>query len=254
MTSYETSSMKIIQANIWGGKLGQQIIDFLWTEKPDFVCMQEVNDLKGRAGYKFFATLDEIKEETGFSNAFMSPAYSSRYMERELEYGNAILSKFPFVSTKTIFTRGDYKRNFDVEKDDGNIRNLQLATVDFNGKPLHILNHHGHHVPDTKAGNDETARQMQIIADTIDSIEEPIILCGDFNLSPDSKSLAILNDKLTNLSITHNLKRTYNQFSSVNEVCDHIFINDGIKVERFQMSEELISDHKALVLEFDILN
>lgn len=243
--------MKIIQLNIWGGKLGQQIIDFLQAEQPDFVCMQEVNDLKGRAGYKFFATLDEIKSGGGFGEAFMSATYSSRYMERELEYGNAILSRQPFTSAQTVFTRGEYMRNFDIEADDGNIRNLQVATVDVDGTPLHILNHHGHHVPDTKAGNDETLRQMRVIADVLDDLQGPVILCGDFNLAPDSRSIVTLNERLSNLSIIHNLQRTYNQFSAVHEVCDYIFANDQIKVEHFEMSEALISDHKALILEFN---
>jgi endonuclease/exonuclease/phosphatase family metal-dependent hydrolase len=244
--------MKIVQLNIWGGKLGRQIIDFLVHEKPDFVCMQEVNDLKGRAGYKFFATLDEIKEGTGFAQAFMSASYSSRYMERELEYGNAILSQFPALAAKTIFTRGEYMRNFDITKDDGNLRNLQLVTVEVNGTSLNILNHHGHHVPDTKMGNDETARQMGVIADVVESLDGPVILCGDFNLAPGSQSLASLNGKLTNLSIKYELKRTYNQFSLVNEVCDYIFVNDLVKVRHFEMSEALVSDHNALILEFDL--
>jgi endonuclease/exonuclease/phosphatase family metal-dependent hydrolase len=244
--------MKIIQLNIWGGKLGQQIIDFLRAESPDFVCMQEVNDLKGRAGYKFFGTLDEIKAGADFTGVFMSPTYSSRYMEREPEYGNAILSRLPIVSAKTVFTRGQYQRNFDIEQDDGNIRNLQVVTVEVNGQTLHILNHHGHHVPDSKAGNDETRRQMQVIADTIDTIDGPIILCGDFNLAPDSRSIALINDKLVNLSIVNKLRRTYNQFSIVDAVCDYIFVNDQIKVRHFAMSEALLSDHKALILDFDV--
>jgi endonuclease/exonuclease/phosphatase family metal-dependent hydrolase len=255
--------MKIIQLNIWGGKLGQQIIDFLQTEQPDFVCMQEVNDLKGRAGYKFFATLDEIKEEVGFADAFMSPTYSSRYMERKLEYGNAILSKLPFTTTQTVFTRGQYQRNFEVTRDDSNIRNLQIATVELDkrsGKSpgkirLHILNHHGYHLFGTKIGDAESLRATQIIADSIDLLtatNEPIILCGDFNLAPNSQSLAILNSRLTNLSIVHHLRRTYNQFSAVHEVCDYIFINDRIKPRHFQMSKALLSDHKALILEFDV--
>jgi endonuclease/exonuclease/phosphatase family metal-dependent hydrolase len=244
--------MKIIQLNIWGGKLGQQIIDFLRSENPDFVCMQEVNDLKGRAGYKFFATLNEIKEEAHFSDAFMSPTYSYRYMERELKYGNAILSKFPIISTKTVFTNGGYKRNFDVTKDDGNIRNLQLATVEIDGILLNILNHHGYHIHGSKAGNDETVRQMRVIADVINSITGPTILCGDFNLAPDSQSIAIINDKLTNLSVTHKLQRTYSQFSIIDEVCDYIFVNGQVKVRDFKMSDELISDHKALILEFSL--
>ncbi len=246
--------MKIIQLNIWGGKLGEQIIDFLQAEKPDFVCMQEVNDLKGQAGYKFFATLEEIKTGAGFSDSFMSAAYSSRYMERELEYGNAILSKLPMLNSKTIFTCGRYKRNFDITQEDGNIRNLQLVEVEIGDARLHILNHHGYHINNSKSGNSETLRQMRLIADTIDSIDGPIIMCGDFNLAPDSQSIGIINDRLTNLSIAHKLKCTYTQLSAVDKVCDYIFVNEQIKVRDFVMSEEILSDHKALVMEFDLAN
>jgi endonuclease/exonuclease/phosphatase family metal-dependent hydrolase len=245
--------MKIIQLNIWGGKLGQQIIDFLRAENPDLVCLQEVNNLKGPSGYKFFATLDEIKEGVGFSDVFMSPTYSSRYMERNLEYGNAILSKFPIVSTKTVFTSREFVRNFDTTKDGGNIRNLQLAKVKVNGEPLNILNHHGYHMPDSKAGNDETVRQMRIIADTISSTTGPLIFCGDLNLAPDSQSIAVINKRLTNLSAKYGLRCTYSQLSVVDTVCDYIFVNDQVKVRSFKMSAELVSDHKALILEFDLI-
>jgi endonuclease/exonuclease/phosphatase family metal-dependent hydrolase len=244
--------MKLIQANIWGGKLGQQVIDFLCQEQPDFVCMQEVNDLKGRSGYKFFATLEEIKTEAGFAHSFMSGTYSSRYMERELEYGNAILSRFPFDGTETVFTYGEYKRHFDVTKDNGNTRNVQHVSVTVGGKTLHILNHHGYHVPGSKAGNTETLQAMWHILRLVGTLSGPVVLAGDFNLSPTSESLTVLNSKLTNLSIKYGLKRTYNQLSVVNEVCDYIFVSNQVKVKNFLMSDELISDHKALVLEFDL--
>jgi len=244
--------MKIIQLNIWQGKLGEQIIAFLRAEKPDFVCMQEVNDLKGRSGYKFFATLEEIKTGAGFSETVMSPTLSSRYMERELDYGNATLSQWPIVATATVFTRGVYKRRFDVETGDGNVRNLQIVTVDIKGKKLHILNHHGHHVPDTKAGNSETLRQMMLIAAEIDKIDGPLILCGDFNLTPDTKSISVLNKKLTNLSLVHKLQETGTVLSNIHATVDYIFVNDLVKVRHFKMSDEVVSDHKALILEFDL--
>ena len=245
--------MKIIQANIWGGKLGFQIIDFLKAENPDFVCLQEVNSLKGPSGYGFFATLDEIKEKAGFSDVFMSPTYSARYMERTLEYGNAILSKFPLVSTKTIFTGRKFINNFDATKNGGNIRNLQLAKAKVNGTSLNILNHHGYHIPDSKAGNKETVRQIRTVADVIDLITGPLIFCGDLNLAPDSQSIAVINDKLTNLSAKYKLQRTYSWLSNVDAVCDYIFVNDQVKVRNFKMSDELISDHNALILDFNLL-
>jgi len=243
--------MKIVQVNIWQGKLGLQIMDFLKAVKPDFVCMQEVNDLPGRAGYKFFATLNELKEAGGFDHSFLSATYTSRYMERKLRYGNAIMSHLPLTSTETIFTHGEFVENFDITKDDGNIRNLQHVTVEVNGKTLHILNHHGFRIPETKAGNEDTLRSMRTIADVIARLDGPVILCGDFNLAPDSESINVLNSKLRNLSIENGLKRTYTDLSIVNTVCDYIFVNDRVQVEHFEMSDALISDHKALILDFE---
>lgn len=244
--------MKIIQANIWGGKLSQQIIDFVHAEQPDFVCMQEVNDLKGRAGYQYFATLDEIKAAAGCNHSFMAATYSSRFMERELSFGNAILSKTAFASTKTVFTHGEHIHNFDAEQNEGNIRNFQVAAVDISDVRLNILNHHGYYVPDSKAGNDETMHATKMIADALRQLEGPIILCGDFNLAPASESLGLINRELTNLSVANGLKRTYNQLSAIQDVCDYIFVNDQVKVLDFQMSEEVVSDHKALILEFEL--
>jgi len=36
--------MKILQLNIWGGRLGVQISELIHAEKPDVVCLQEVID------------------------------------------------------------------------------------------------------------------------------------------------------------------------------------------------------------------
>jgi endonuclease/exonuclease/phosphatase family metal-dependent hydrolase len=244
--------LRIIQANIWQGKLGLQIIDFLKEQQPDFVCMQEVNDLPGRAGYKFFATLEELQQADGFGHSFLSATYNSRYMERKLRYGNAILSRLPLTATETIFTHGEFIENFDITKDDGNIRNVQHVSVEVDDKTLHILNHHGFRIPETKAGNEDTMRSMRIIADIVAKLDGPVILCGDFNLAPDSKSIGIINAKLRNLSIENGLTRTYTDLSIVDAVCDYIFVNDQVKVQRFEMSEALISDHKALILDFEI--
>lgn len=244
--------MKIVQINIWGGKLGQQIIDLLKTERPDFVCMQEVNDLEGRSGYKFFATLDEIKKGAGLDHSFMSPTWSARYMERRISYGNAILSRFPFDATETIFTHREYIPEYDVERDDGNVRNLQIATVEAGGRKLTLLNHHGYWMYGTKAGNEETMRQMGLVAEQVRKLSGPVIMCGDFNLAPDSESLGLINEELINLSKKHGLKRTYTQLSVVDSVSDYIFVNDGIKVKSFRKSDELVSDHCALIMEFEL--
>jgi endonuclease/exonuclease/phosphatase (EEP) superfamily protein YafD len=80
----------------------------------------------------------------------------------------------------------------------------------------------------------------------------PVILTGDFNLVPGSKSLEPLNKMLRNLSIEFRLSTTRNQLTHKNEVCDYIFVNDKVQVKQFEASDALISDHKALILDFEI--
>jgi len=243
--------MKLIQVNIWGGKLGFPLIDFLIQEKPDFVCMQEVSHLPGHAG-PLFVTLDEIRSETGFPHMAIAPLFACQFMKRKYQFCNAVISKLPFQNASVTFTRGSYIEDFDAVENDMNIRNFQDLTVNIEGKTLHMLNHHGHFVKGSKDGNDETMRQMGLLADHIDGLEGPIILCGDFNLVQTSPSLQQINEKLTNLPVKYGLSNTYSEINIHQVVCDYIFVSNEIKVKSFSVAEKLVSDHKALILEFEL--
>lgn len=245
--------MKIIQANIWHGKLNSKITDFFRAEKPDFICLQEICDLKGSSGTGRFVTLDEIVESTGLNHVYMSPAYSFSFMKRELGYGNAILSKHPITNSKTVFTNKAYKKDFDTMQDGRNFRNFQQVQVDVEGAPLHLLNHHGYHVKSgVYHGNDATTAGVKMIADAIKELDGPLIVCGDFNLDPDSPSLAPLNEQLHNLTTAHHVQRTTTSLCPYDAVLDYIFINDQIREGSFAVSDVLISDHKPLVFEFSL--
>ncbi len=243
--------MKLVQLNIWGGKLQYQIPDFLNQQLPDIVCMQEVCDLKGLSG-AMFAPLEEIKAACDFDHSFMAPTYSWKYMQRELDYGNAILSRHALENRRVIFTRGTYKKGFDITIDDYNIRNFQHTVVDCGGNKVHILNHHGHHLTTDKQGNGETQLQTNLIADYIDKLSGAIILAGDFNLAPNSPSLDVIKSRLRDLCQEHSVSNTYSELSIHQVVCDYIFVNNQVKVDKFYVPKSLVSDHMPLVLEFSV--
>ena len=228
------------------------IADFFNSQKPDIVCMQEVHDLNGPSGAVFFS-LGELQERCGFKNSFMSPSYASNYQRRKNPFGNAMLANLPIVSKETIFTYGEFNNDFDITGDEFNVRNLQHAVMEADGQSLHVLNHHGFLIPEHKNGNSETERQMRLITDYVSKLDGPIILCGDFNLAPTSPSIKIIDSLLTNLSQEHGLQSTYvSHFNSNSTVSDYIFVNSLVTVRDFQMSEEVISDHKALILDFEL--
>ncbi len=243
--------MKLIQVNIWCGKLGYQLIDFLNDQQPDIVCMQEVSDLPGPAG-PLFLTFEEIREATNFPHAALAPMFAYRFMKRKYQFCNAILSKLPLRDQKIEFTRGTYLDDFDELQDDINIRNFQDVTIDIQGKTLHIINHHGHFVKGSKDGNQETLRQMKILADYIENLTGPIVVCGDFNLVPTSSSIHQLDQKLINLPVKYGIKNTYSFLNIHRVVCDYIFVSKDIVVKSFEVAEKTVSDHKALIMEFEL--
>jgi endonuclease/exonuclease/phosphatase family metal-dependent hydrolase len=242
--------MKLIQANIWTGRLANQIRNFVQDEQADFACLQEVINVKGDG--EFFTTFGDLKEAGVFSEGYHSPMFTFNLMQKQATFGNGILSKYPIIDSKTIFTRLEHKTNFDFEHDDYNIRNLQHVVVDVNGHHLHILDHHGHHVPNHKDGDEETDRQCVLIAEYISKLKGPVILSGDFNLAPHSKSLKPINAILRNLSVEAKLNTTRTALTHKKEVCDYIFVNEFVNVKSFWASEEMVSDHMALVLEFEV--
>jgi endonuclease/exonuclease/phosphatase family metal-dependent hydrolase len=243
--------MKILQVNTWSGRLLKPLSELIRAEKPDFLCLQEVVSLDADI-HSLLGTIEELNEETGYAEQYYSPVFHFKLMNKNAYWGNCIMSNFPLSEKNTIFTNHKYVEDFNFEEYDYNIRNLQHVAADVNGEQLHILNHHGHHIPSHKRGDDETLRQMRLIGEYLDTLDGPVILTGDFNLAPDSESLRQINDRLENQSVSHKLKTTRTPLTHKTEVCDYIFTNNKVKVINFEASDEIVSDHKALILEFDI--
>ncbi len=240
--------MKILQLNIWGGKLGKQIIEVLDREKPDIVCFQEAISLPYQDGL-LFTQLEVIQAKGGFEHLYFSPAFGFTMMNHSADFGNAVLSHAPLTNTNTVFTRGEYNPAIDLVDGDYNIRNLQHVEMVQNGRILHILNHHGHHISQHKMGDEETLRQCALIAEYIQKLEGDVVLTGDFNLAPESESLGLLNKILTNHCIESGATTTRTPLTHKTEVCDYIFTSPSLKTQNFKILPDIVSDHAALVVE-----
>ena len=242
--------MKLLQLNAWGGRLEKQIVQLLKEQSADLVCLQEAISTKGDGALS--VTVEQLQKYANYGHAYCSPVFSFHLMNKDALFGNAILSRLPLATAETIFTNQQFKADFDFDSDDYNIRNFQHVTFNLGNHTLHVLNHHGHHIHQHKNGDEQTLRQMNQIAQYILKLEGPIILTGDFNLEPESSSIGVINLILRNLSSEYGLKTTRTQFTPKMEVCDYIFVSDEVKVSDFKALDDLVSDHKALILEFEI--
>ncbi|QQS18882.1 hypothetical protein IPL68_02370 [Candidatus Saccharibacteria bacterium] len=95
---------------------------------------------------------------------------------------------------------------------------------------------------------------MKIIADKIKQLDGKIVFVGDLNVDPGTPALQLFDGWLEGLTANHGITNTLSQLAKVQEVaCDHIFVNTHVRVQDFRVLDDLVSDHKALLLEFDLV-
>jgi len=245
--------VKLLQLNAWGGRLAPQISDLLKSERPDILCLQEAISFGASSGSGFYLTTEEVQQKLNLTSAAFSPLFSFNYMAGLAKFGNGIFTHYDITESETIFTNLEHRDNCVWnEKEIPIMRNFVHATLKIDGKQCHVITHHGYWVREHKKGNQETVRQMNMLADYIENLDGAIIVTGDFNLEPGSPSLTRLNKMLSNLSIKNGLKTTRTELTFKTEVCDYIFVNDSIRVKRFDALDKIVSDHMALLLEFEL--
>lgn len=220
-------------------------------ENADVLCLQEVVDLPGGHSF-FFEDLEEIQKNGDYKHVYFTPSYECNFMRRRMSWGNAILSRRPFTESRSLYTYlhkvDDFDRLEDTDYNAG--RALQHVVVEGDRGLVNILNHHGYHISSHKNGDDETMRQCGLIADYAKKLEGLAVLCGDFNLIPDSPSLEQINAVLVNHVKEKGVISTRTPLTPKTEACDYIFTSPDIEVKNFQVLDDIVSDHKALTIEF----
>jgi endonuclease/exonuclease/phosphatase family metal-dependent hydrolase len=248
--------MRLITFNTWQGRLSRNFLSFFEQHETDILCLQELNsshelimDWPGA-----FCGRQEIQKVSGLENQYYSPTYSYKVMSVEVEFGNGMLSRYPINNERTVFTHGQFTKITQVDNALHNTRNAQIVTIASPWGDVTVVNTHGHWGTDPM-GSELAMQRLEKLAQALKDIQGPLIVAGDFNL--DSKSDAIQSFKetlgLTDLTLEHGLTNTLNNLVTPYEVaCDHIFINDSIEVVKLQLHTDLLSDHNALALDFDI--
>lgn len=150
------------------------------AQQPDLVALQEVDVFTGRSGP--FNQAEELGKRTGMSAHFFKAIDHDGG-----EYGLAILSKLEVVETQ----RFPLPR---MEGNGGEPRILATATIRLSPKEQFLFaNTH------LDAGRDPVHRMLQIraIHSLLKDIDIPVIIAGDFNATPDSEVIRVLDSTFT---------------------------------------------------------
>ena len=146
------------------------------------------------------------------------------------------------------------ERGFVSEEDIGNhARNILYIIYALNGRKVTVINLHGLWNGKGKDDSEDRIKQSENILAFTKKIEGEYIICGDFNLLPDTKSINMFeNAGLRNLIREHKILSTRTSFyaKSVRHA-DYIFVSPGVKVKDFKVLSDEVSDHSPLYLEFE---
>lgn len=249
--------IKFVTLNIWkGGMLFDKILAFINKEAPDIIAMQEVRNGKDSRLEKQFRTFGVFKEKLGYPYSVFSPAFLNILSVGKIEEGNAIFSRFPIVHNKVIFFDRQYGEfNSEDSKHFELIPGiLQHAVIKFQSLKLNIFNVHGIWGVDGK-DNEGRLKMSRIIADEVKD-KENVILAGDFNVKPNTKTIQNIEKYLINvfkdeLQTTFNMKYKENR-GYATSVVDMVFLSKNIKVLNHFCPKKDISDHLPLVCTLEL--
>lgn len=251
--------MKLISLNIWTGIVYEPLIKFI-TEKADEVdvfCFQEVmfgSKSEFTPIQKFrvniFSELENILKKFV---PFTHYSTGTHFIKEPLSFpaGQAIFVKNSIkVKNNGGFLCYDEKGPIGAEpfgKISGNCQWVDLE----NG--MVIANLHGLWQEGTdKKDTPERIKQSWIVKEFLDKKTGKKILCGDFNLLPNSKSISILERGMRNLVKEYKIESTRsNLYDGEIGFADYILVSPDVEVKGFRLLQDTISDHLPLYLNFD---
>lgn len=248
--------MKLVQVNVWCGRVRNSTLEFLTEQCADIICTQEIihseQELPGLFdAYNIHRDISEM-----YPFCYFSPTFDYAHYGAKTLFGNAIYSKYPIIDQKTTYVHGEYAAHRSVDSDSGtNVRNLQIVVIDTPQGELTVANHHGYHTLNHLGDDVSVDTMRKVLAELLLDTTLPLVFAGDLNASYESDAIKVFEDSpLRNLTEENNIKTTLSQLSRVpiDVSCDYIFVSKSVQVNKFSVSEKIISDHKALVLEFDI--
>jgi exonuclease III len=239
--------MKLICNNIWGGRIHEPFVRFVaeQAEGTDIFCFQEVFHHG-----KVFPGHEESKMEIFSEISRLLPAFNGY----QAPPGTTEESLAIFARKSLDIDEEGFVFVLGPGETDNRALGIPLQYLSFrdSGKKFTICNFHGWWCSGTKKmDTPERLKQSEKVSVFLESIDGAKVLCGDFNLSPDTKSITILENKMKNLIKEYGVTSTRSNFyPKENKFADYMLVSPDIDVKDFRVLEVPVSDHFPLLLEF----
>jgi endonuclease/exonuclease/phosphatase family metal-dependent hydrolase len=272
LTNEDSGGMRIMCLNGWGGKLHEPLIDYVRTEAPDVLCLQEV--VHSPATDKDWLTYRDgdhvLPQRANFFRdvvrvlphhvAIFCPAAQGilwdddRALPSQWGLATFVHPSFPITTQHQGFVHksfsphgyGDHPRSRSAHAI--RIYNYQQD------RSVAIAHMHGLRDLNGKMDTPERALQAQRLLDLTAAVvdpNEPLIVCGDFNVEPGSETLGMLGKAgLVDLVTTLGFQGTRtSHYGKPGKFADYMLVNEHVKVIDFDVVRAPeVSDHCPLLL------
>ena len=247
--------MKLISLNVWGGTVGKPLLDFFAKYKDvDVFLLQEVyhhgtEKTVWREENQRAELFDEISEPLPDHEGYFAPAEAD-------EWGLAsfVKKEIPVQEVGDMFV---HRWKNALEGRDGTTIGKNFQYLKIPKSKAHnectLINFHGLWNGKGKTDTEDRLEQSRKVRKFMDELNgKRTILCGDFNLLPDTESLAILEKGMRNLIKEHGITSTRSHYYKKEiKFADYALVSPDINVKHFEVLQDPISDHLPLFLEFE---
>lgn len=221
----------------------RRIARVLAGHAPDIVALQELDLGRRRSRAEDQAAM--IARELGLHVVFCPTVTHGTE-----HYGHAMLSRWPIEVARRAFLPAD-RHSWWKEP-----RAALWARVHIGPRVVNVITTH------LGLGRHERWLQMQALLgpEWIGAIpsDEPIVICGDFNLVPGSRPYGLLAQRLVDAQAARNGHRPLSTFTSVHPFTrlDHVFISPQLEAEQILVPRNHLtrfaSDHLPLVVDLKL--
>lgn len=247
---------RLVCLNIDGGIHRPALLDFLARRgDADVLCMQEVFSSAGAlvVGEPWGAvtTHEELQRALPGHQGLFFPAVAwaeSDWASAPGAHGLALFVRrdLPVLAVHAALIHGD-PAAFDPRVRGTLPRNLAAVVLAAPGGPLGVATFHGLWTPD-KGDTPERIDQSRAVNRLVDGwLPDRHVLCGDFNLRPGTRSLALLAEGRRDLVHELGIPGTRSRLcSSTERYADYVMVGGPIAVDDFAVPDDVCSDHLPL--------
>ena len=246
--------IKFLTYNIWYGKNWKEIIPFIKNLSPDIFALQEVTSNLSKFDLGNVDIVIELQKAFPEHQSVFAPINYKKELGKVIQYGNMILSRFPIINHKVhyFFKQPDWTDDYENQA-----RHLLEARIDVEGKGISVFTTH---LTYSKAfqDNPKKIKEAEKIVDII-SDKKPTILAGDFNSTPNSKTIKSIDTQIKYLDREKRPTWTKHPFSkdgfkanTLNWKLDYIFLSEDLSHQNLEIIDTALSDHLPMKVEINL--